>query len=194
MNFSQGWFSYQIPRPPFIQIDSQSDFRSSTVDFCYDLLNWLLSNGKEVVLQWIPAHCGVQGNEAADFLAKKGASVLQTTQPGLPYHSIKSIVRKAFRASFFQELIFKNRNKPWIEQIREMPEWPRKKSVAIFRLISGHDCLRKHLYRINVTPDSFCTLCDLKEDMDLLHLRRCPALPHTSIWERYWVARAALSL
>lgn len=81
-----------------------------------------------------------------------------------------------------------------IEQILKISEWPRKKSVTIFRLISGHDCLRKHLYRISVTPysNSICPLCDRKEDIDLLHLRKCHDLPHTLIWECYWVARASL--
>ena len=30
-----------------------------------------------VVLQWIPAHCGIKGNEHADRLAKQGASMKQ---------------------------------------------------------------------------------------------------------------------
>ena len=28
--------------------------------------------GKNIVLQWIPAHCNILGNEKADVLAKKG--------------------------------------------------------------------------------------------------------------------------
>ena len=28
---------------------------------------------KKVVLQWVPSHCGIPGNEEADRLAKKGA-------------------------------------------------------------------------------------------------------------------------
>ena len=38
----------------------------------------LLSNNYRVALQWIPAQCGVSGNEQADTLAKQGA---QTEQP-----------------------------------------------------------------------------------------------------------------
>ena len=39
----------------------------------------LLSNNYGVALQWIPAQCGVPGNEQADTLAKQGA---QTEQSG----------------------------------------------------------------------------------------------------------------
>jgi len=39
----------------------------------------LLSNNCRLTLQWIPAHCGVPGNEQKDTLAKQGA---QTVQPG----------------------------------------------------------------------------------------------------------------
>ena len=36
---------------------------------------------KRVVLQWIPAHCGINGNEIADKLAEKGAAMTQHDNP-----------------------------------------------------------------------------------------------------------------
>ena len=35
----------------------------------------------KVVLQWIPGHTGLKGNELADTLAKQGASLLQPDVP-----------------------------------------------------------------------------------------------------------------
>ena len=43
-----------------------------------NLLKCLHVLPKQVVLQWIPGHCGVSGNELADYLAKQGASIIQT--------------------------------------------------------------------------------------------------------------------
>ncbi|GFX91815.1 RNase H domain-containing protein [Trichonephila clavipes] len=56
-----------------------SDNNSITQDvlvYRHDL-KILSSLGKIIVLQWVPAHCGIPGNENADFLAKKGALVMQ---------------------------------------------------------------------------------------------------------------------
>ena len=40
---------------------------------------------RRVVLQWTPAQCGINGNEMADKLAKKGATMTQHyNTPGLP--------------------------------------------------------------------------------------------------------------
>ncbi|XP_073984752.1 ribonuclease H1-like [Rhodnius prolixus] len=38
---------------------------------CRALIDRLLTQGKQVVLQWIPSHVGLQGNEEADRLAKE---------------------------------------------------------------------------------------------------------------------------
>ena len=57
----------------------------------------LLSNNCRVVVQWIPAHCGVPGNEQADTPAKQCA---QTEQPGdnVSYQE-KAIITKALMIS-----------------------------------------------------------------------------------------------
>ena len=46
----------------------------------------------KVVIQWIPAHCGIRGNEEADRLAKRGGRSTQDDYQ-LSYNDAKAVVR-----------------------------------------------------------------------------------------------------
>jgi ribonuclease HI len=43
----------------------------------------LTAQGNYVILQWIPSHVGMTGNEQADYLAKKGTAIKQKQQLNL---------------------------------------------------------------------------------------------------------------
>ena len=49
---------------------------------------------KNVLLQWIPAHCGIIGNETADLLAKKSSELSQRTNTKLTIHICKKNHKK----------------------------------------------------------------------------------------------------
>ena len=40
---------------------------------------------------------------------------------------------------YSQERTFKNKDKTWFRRILDVPEWPRKKPIALPCLILGHD-------------------------------------------------------
>ena len=46
-------------------------------DLAINISNFMERFNITLCLQWIPSHCGIQGNERADNLAKRGASMLQ---------------------------------------------------------------------------------------------------------------------
>ncbi|GFW69653.1 hypothetical protein TNCV_489971 [Trichonephila clavipes] len=78
-----------------------------------------------------------------------------------------------------------NKNPSWV------PGAPRKAAVDHFRLLTCHDCLRSHLYRIGVIDSPNYTLCDTGQPMTAEHLIVCPALINlNSIVEKYWRAPA----
>ncbi|GFV64450.1 hypothetical protein TNCV_4716251 [Trichonephila clavipes] len=62
----------------------------------------------------------------------------------------------------------------WWNNLKDLPMWPRRKTVAEFCLATGHDCLLKHHHRIHVSQVPFCTLCGTWEDMDDNFIHRCP--------------------
>jgi hypothetical protein len=94
-----------------------------------------------------------------------------------------------FQRTYRHELEIKLSQKPWRQEITNIPDWPRRKAVAEFRLHFGHDCLGTHLHRIEIRPDPFCMLSNLREHMDRNHLGQCAALTNGTECERYWDAR-----
>ncbi|GFT15437.1 hypothetical protein TNCV_3264541 [Trichonephila clavipes] len=51
------------------------------------------------VLQWIPAHCGIERNERADFLEKKGMTILKTTNKHMTFNS-SILIKLEFKMMF----------------------------------------------------------------------------------------------
>ncbi|GFT94339.1 RNase H domain-containing protein [Nephila pilipes] len=75
----------------------------------------------------------------------------------------------------------------------DIPDKPRRKSVATFRLFTGHDCLAAHLYRIGFLTKAACPLSDKRnEPMDKYHLRTCGALHRNTESLIYWEARGLM--
>ena len=62
-----------------------------------------LSKKTTLVLQWIPSHCGVFGNEEADKLSKAGSKQEQTDHP-VSLGEVKSIFRSHFRTKWKERL------------------------------------------------------------------------------------------
>ena len=108
------------------------------------------------------------------------------------YHSIKPHLKHVFQSVYRHELETRLSHKPWKQEIAKIPDWPRRKAVAEFRLCVGHDCLGTHLHRCLCTPlhrtgihpNPYCMLCSLCEPMDRNHLGQCTALLNRTECER----------
>ncbi|GFT28440.1 integrase catalytic domain-containing protein [Trichonephila clavipes] len=141
------------------------------VQNCRELMGKI--KGK-IVFQWVPSHCGLWGNERADFLAKKGNG-------------------ESFRLTASRVA----RDKPWSTLCKKshgIPSSPRAAAVAKFRLLTGHDCLCDHLFRFNLVTSPICVLCDTGQDMTAAHLDECSALNDLNcIVKRYWRARCLMT-
>ncbi|CAG5134764.1 unnamed protein product [Candidula unifasciata] len=102
-----------------------------------------LSVQRRVVMQWIPSHCGVPGNEKADQLAGEGA---KKEQPDVPvtYHQKKRIIKSI--------------RKPPAPAQDDYFIMDRPEQVIIFRLRTGHNRLRNHMYtKFKIGVSAMCT-------------------------------------
>lgn len=140
-----------------------------------------LSQGANVAVQWIPAHCGLAGNEEADRLAKHG-STLEQLNNNVSYREAKTLIKRQVR-SCSKEL--KDHNPAdAIHQLR------RHQQVVIFRLRTGHCRLRFHMHRLGLSYTPDCP-CDTGPHTPEHVLQTCPL--HQDLRTQLWPNGATLA-
>ena len=139
--------------------------------------NQLLRCNCEVILVWVPAHVGIEGNERADALAKDATGEEQnlplTTMDAnyltsqfcrelwkIEYQSIKP---DSFYKTFWPEAV----------KTQESTTLSRRYSRIFFRITTGHCGLNQHLHRIGKHENGLCELCGTEETMEHFILK-CP--------------------
>ncbi|KAK7108730.1 hypothetical protein V1264_016409 [Littorina saxatilis] len=138
----------------------------STMEHLMQNIN-TLAQTTAVVLQWIPAHTGIVGNEVADRLAKEGSKTEQ--QPSnLTYSEARTLIRNR------QKSTFKKKNNVYNPHEDALHQLTRHEQTIVFRLRTGHCGPNSHLKRIGIrqsalchcgeadqTPDHFLQTCQL---------------------------------
>ena len=139
-----------------------------------------------IILRWVKAHKGHEGNEKADTLAKAG-TVTQDICDGAP-HIPESMVKMRFKNKFqclWQEY-WTNRpdcrqTKQWLPRISKKISFDilklnRKEISWAVQLITGHNFMKRHESLVNSNDESECRLC-LEDDETSHHIMAaCPAL------------------
>ena len=111
----------------------------------------LLCRGHAVTLQWIPSHCNVHGNEAADSLTKEGTTKEQVDRSS-SYPEVKTILKAKQHSKWRHKHPRYNKADPYYLLTR-------REQVTVFRLWTGHNRLNYHLYsklRIGHTEQCSC--------------------------------------
>jgi ribonuclease HI len=144
-------------------VSSNSQPKSNKINDIKQALKHIKALKKIVIFQWLSSHVGLEGNEIAEKLAKKGTT-LHTIETPLQADILSR------QAGCNKEM---DNHKIWAEYKGK----PRKEAVANFRLKTGHDCLAAHLRKIGIYESSESTFCQMPNStMDEEHLLYCPKL------------------
>ncbi|GFV86964.1 RNase H domain-containing protein [Trichonephila clavipes] len=143
-------------------------------------------------MQWVPPHCGVPGNEKADFLATKGAFIMQKISYPMFFHAIKNLIKRSIKACAQEDLYNDVSNKPRKNTILNLHNGTSRRAVTEFCQVTRHDYLQNHLHGLKDIPFPLRTLCSSEKIMESIHLLHCPTLGKMFLAECYWEARDML--
>ena len=141
-----------------------------------DLLDAIreICTDRRVAVQWIPAHCGISGNEQADRLAKTGA---QSEQP----NTVPSYQEK--------KTMIKSLLKPRVEK-DDYHILNRQEQVTILRLRSGHNRLNHHLAtKLKLVPSPLCPCGKANQTAEHI-LQECEL--HNTLRQAIWPAETPI--
>ena len=135
----------------------------------------------QITIQWIPSHCGIEGNETADQLAKKGSLLPQPNVP-VSYDTVRCMIKQNSKIDWLNEwalgksgrTLFRHMPKPDLKD--NISSLNRKEQSTIFRLRTGHFPLNYHLNRFRPDHSPVCQLCSCPYETVTHILFDCPKL------------------
>ncbi|XP_070181840.1 uncharacterized protein [Littorina saxatilis] len=140
--------------------------RNKELNTLASALTNLQQSTEQTVIQWIPSHCNIQGNEEADRLAKEGGQLPQDEQE-VTYEEAKTIVKEKQKRRWLHQHPDYNKKDAYYLL-------PRDDQVVIVRLRTGHCRLKHHLYTKFHIGDSASCPCGTSP-MTVQHfLQDCP--------------------
>ena len=145
---------------------------------CYQVQELILKLNmcNKVVLQYIPGHKGIEGNELADLAAKAAHNNMGTKDVPIPREDAKIYIGKLIVVDW--QIYWENQmaitgKGLHLKQIKKtITNWKwsgnknRRIETAMARLRMGHVRLQKHLYRFNLVENELCQCGEDEESVE----------------------------
>ena len=130
----------------------------------------------DVMIRWIPAHQGYDGNEMADILAKKGAQEIEEiTLIPIPKAAAYAALRNKVKTGPIKHT--EHMDLMWTERYEKiLPKLNRTDLRAATHLLTGHCHLNYHMKKLGKVNTTICEACKLEEETVKHVLTECPAL------------------
>ncbi|XP_055632100.1 uncharacterized protein LOC129771961 [Toxorhynchites rutilus septentrionalis] len=172
--------------------DSQAALKALKSVTCTSKLVWeciqLLQEVAKKRAFWVPGHCGVEGNEKADLLARCGSSKpFLGPEPfcGAPECTLKMELKnweKSKIDGIWTHSTVARQAKSFISPSKKVTERLlslTKKDLCTFSgLVTGHCPSKYHLKKLGKLEDDTCRFCNLESESSEHLLCNCEALFH----------------
>ena len=182
----KGWKYIKIfsdSQAALLAIDSEN-IQSLMVYDTHHSMNILGKKVRRLSLTWIKAHCGHEGNEEADSLARHGTTLPQIKTIPVPKSHIKNIISENIynvwqirwneektcrQTRFFFDKISSNRSK-------EILKMSRGNITRICEIITGHNNLKYCQFLQGNFGDYYCRFCEEEIETFIHFVTNCPRL------------------
>lgn len=137
----------------------------------------------KIYLQWVPSHCGIQGNHTADLLAGQAHEIATIDEYPLEFEERLTRLHLAFTKKWQEKWTSVQETNPrnFLRKLKDtIGPWPhthvknRAIDVILTRFRLGHSRLNEHMHKMNLLQSPACTKCDLQCPETILHfIKEC---------------------